>query len=158
MTAIATPEAALHAFAAAWNGRDAAALAALFEEDADFVNVVGIWWRRRRAIEKAHDYALKRFFRDSRLTIEEVSVRHIGDDAATVHGRWRMEGQRAPDDTVLDPRRGVVLLVLRRTDDGWRAVAAQNTDIVPGAETMAASAGGLSGADYGGGGEAHRNP
>ena len=156
MTVIETPEAALQAFAAAWNGRDAAALAALFEDDADFVNVVGIWWRRRRAIEKAHDYALKRFFRDSRITIEEVAVRHVGADAATVHGRWRMEGQRAPDDSVLDPRHGIVLLVLRRTEDGWRAVAAQNTDIVPGAETMAASSGQLSGADYGGGRDAHR--
>ncbi len=156
MALITVPEDALARFAAAWNGRDAKALAALFDEDADFVNVVGIWWRRRRAIEKAHDYALKRFFRDSRITIEEVSVRRIGDGAATVHGRWLMEGQRAPDDTVLDPRRGVMLLVLRRTDDGWSVAAAQNTDIVPGAETMAASGGSLSGADYGGGRDAHR--
>jgi len=73
-----------------------------------------------------------------------------------VHGRWRMEGQRAPDDTVLDPRRGIMLLVLRRTGDGWTIAAAQNTDIVPGAETMAASDDGLSGADYGGGLDAHR--
>lgn len=153
---IPEPDAAIERFVAAWNARDAAALAALFDDDADFVNVVGIWWRRRRAIEKAHDYALKRFFHDSHITIEEVSVKHLGADAATVHGRWRMEGQRAPDDTVLDPRRGIMLLVLRRTGDGWTIAAAQNTDIVPGAETMAASDGGLSGADYGGGLDAHR--
>ena len=156
MTPIPEPEAALDRFAAAWNRRDAAALAALFDDDADFVNVVGIWWRRRRAIEKAHDYALKRFFRDSRLTIEDVSVRRIGEDAATVHGVWRMEGQRAPDDTVLEPRRGIMVLVLRRIEDGWSVAAAQNTDIVPGAETMAASGSGLTGADYGGGRDAHR--
>ena len=153
---IPEPEAAIERFAAAWNGRDATALAALFDDDADFVNVVGIWWRRRRAIEKAHDYALKRFFRDTRITIEEVSVKYLGADAATVHGRWRMEGQRAPDDTVLEPRRGIMLLVLRRSGDGWAIAAAQNTDIVPGAETMAASDSGLSGADYGGGRDAHR--
>ena len=110
MTQIPEPEAALDRFAAAWNGRDAAALAALFDDDADFVNVVGIRWRRRRAIEKAHDYAFKRFFRDSRITVEEVSVKYLGVDAATVHGQWRMEGQRAPDDTVLEPRRGIMLL------------------------------------------------
>ncbi len=153
---IPEPKAALEQFMAAWNGRDATALAALFDEDADFVNVVGIWWRRRRSIEKAHDYALKRFFRDTRITLENASVKHLGADTATVHGLWRMEGQRAPDDTVLEPRRGMMLLVLRRSGDGWSIAAAQNTDIVPGAETMAASAGGLTGADYGGGGEAHR--
>lgn len=153
---IAEPKAALDRFVAAWNDRDATALAALFDEDADFVNVVGIWWRRRRAIEKAHDYALKRFFRDSRITVETVSEKHLGTDAAIVHGLWHMTGQRAPDDTVLEPRRGVILLVLRRSGDGWSIAAAQNTDIVPGAETLAASAGGLTGADYGGGGDAHR--
>lgn len=153
---ITVPEAALERFAAAWNARDAAALAALFDEDADFVNVVGIWWRRRRAIEKAHDYALNRFFRDSRITVEAVAVKRLGADVATVHGRWRMEGQRAPDDAVLEARRGMMLLVVRRTGDGWSIAAAQNTDIVPGAETMAATPDGLTGADYGGGRDAHR--
>ena len=154
---IATPDAAIDRFADAWNAGDARALAALFDEDADFVNVVGIWWRRRRAIEKAHGYALTRFFRDSRLTVEEVAVKRLGADVATVHGRWRLEGQRAPDDgRPLDPRRGVLLLVLHRGGDGWSVAAAQNTDIVPGAETLAAAAGALGGADYGGGRDAHR--
>ncbi|MGK9232137.1 SgcJ/EcaC family oxidoreductase [Inquilinus limosus] len=42
------------AFIAAWNRHDMAALAALFAEDADFVNVVGLWWRSRAEIEAAH--------------------------------------------------------------------------------------------------------
>ena len=37
-----SPEHIVHGFAEAWNRRDAAALAALFAEDADFVNVVGL--------------------------------------------------------------------------------------------------------------------
>lgn len=122
-----------------------------FADLANFVTPVSI-----SNIEKAHDYALKRFFRDTRITLENASVKHLGDDVATVHGLWLMEGQRAPDDTVLEPRRGVMLLVLRRSGDGWSIAAAQNTDIVPGAETMAASGDGLTGADYGGGGDAHR--
>ena len=156
MPQIASPDAALDQLMAAWNRRDAHAFAGLFDEDADFVNVVGIRWRRRRAIEKAHDYAFKRFFRNSRLTIEERSVKRLGADAATVHGRWRMEGQLAPDDTPLEPRHGIMLLVLRRDGGGWRIAACQNTDIVPGAETMAVSSGELRGADYGGGRNAHR--
>lgn len=31
-----------------WNQRDAGSLANLFAEDADFVNVVGIWWACRK--------------------------------------------------------------------------------------------------------------
>ena len=150
------PDELLDRFAAAWNGRDAPALAALFDEDADFVNVVGIRWRRRRDIAKAHDYALKRFFKDSALSIEGRTVRFVGDDVAIVHGSWCLEGQRAPDGSLLSPRRGVMILVMRHSENGWSIVAAQNTDIVPGAETMAASGDSLLGADYGGGRDAHR--
>lgn len=32
-------------FEEAWNERDARKLAAIFDEDAEFVNVVGIWWK-----------------------------------------------------------------------------------------------------------------
>ncbi|MCP8999341.1 SgcJ/EcaC family oxidoreductase [Pseudarthrobacter sp. RMG13] len=41
-------------FAAAWNAVDPEALAALFVEDADFVNVVGLWWTNRHQIRENH--------------------------------------------------------------------------------------------------------
>ena len=53
-----TGEAVARAFFDRWNDHDAEGIAALFAEDADFVNVVGLWWRNRRAIRKAHDYGL----------------------------------------------------------------------------------------------------
>ena len=43
---IMTPTDVAAAFAKAWSKRDADAIADLFVEDADFVNVVGLWWRR----------------------------------------------------------------------------------------------------------------
>jgi len=41
---ITEPEEIPARFAEAWNERDPDKIAALFDEDADFVNVVGIWW------------------------------------------------------------------------------------------------------------------
>ncbi len=35
-----------HAFAKAWNARNPDQLAALFEPEAEFVNVTGLWWRK----------------------------------------------------------------------------------------------------------------
>ncbi len=55
---LANPQDMPRAFADAWAARDAAALAALFAPDPDFVNITGIWWQDRDAIEKAHDYGL----------------------------------------------------------------------------------------------------
>jgi uncharacterized protein (TIGR02246 family) len=122
-------------FADSWNAGDAAALADLFAEDADFVNVVGLWWRNRDDIRKAHSYGFERIFSGAWMHILETKVRDLGD-VAIVHGRWEMTGQTAPDGSPAGRRRGVLAIVARRTPEGWEAVAAQNTDRIPGSETV----------------------
>ena len=147
MRIVAAPEGFPQAFVAAWMARDGAALAALFAEDADFVNVVGIWWEDRPAIERAHAYALGSFFAQTRLSAGRVKVRMLGDSTAVVHCRFHLAGQRAPDGSEAAARSTIIIFVLERRAAGWQAVAAQNTDIVPGAETQLNS-GGLKPADY----------
>jgi len=145
---INAPDELPHAFAAAWMARDAGALAALCVQDADFVNVVGIWWQDRAAIAAAHDYGLTTFFRDSRLTVGRVKVRLLGADHAVVHARMRLRGQYAPDGAVAADRQNILIFVCVRTPQGWLAVAVQNTDIVPGAETLVRRGAGLVAQDY----------
>ncbi|SHJ37084.1 conserved hypothetical protein [Palleronia salina] len=135
------------AFAAAWNARDAGALAALFAADADFVNVVGLWWHDREAIRAAHDYGLRGMFRNSTLKIGRVKHRDLGD-VAVIHARLHLAGQVAPDGSAADRRSTVITFVMHRRDGEWLCVAAQNTDIVPGAESHVAGDGVLSPADY----------
>ncbi|MGH3319373.1 MAG: SgcJ/EcaC family oxidoreductase [Streptosporangiaceae bacterium] len=136
-------------FVVAWNRRDAAAIADLFAADADFVNVVGLWWRRREEIRRAHDYGLRTFFRHSRMSLGRIEVRRLGEAAAVVHFRWRVEGQYLPDGRAGDPRRGVMVVVAeRRGGEDWIAVAAQNTDVVSAAESLANADGTLSPVDY----------
>jgi uncharacterized protein (TIGR02246 family) len=142
------PEDIPRAFARAWMDRDAGALAALFVEDADFVNVVGIWWEDRAAIEGAHRYGLESFFAQSRLSVGRIKTRALGAEAAVVHARLRLTGQRRPDGTEAGPRSTILVLVAERTPAGWRVVAAQNTDIVPGAESFVASGEGRPPRDY----------
>ncbi len=143
-----TAEAFGLAFVNAWMARDGAALAALFAEDADFVNVVGIWWEDRKAIEKAHQYALDSFFGDSRLSLARVKQRVLGPDHVLLHLRLRLSGQRTPQGQPAADRTTILSVVLERRDNGWLAVSAQNTDIVLGAETFVASKDGLSPQDY----------
>ncbi|RVT85337.1 SgcJ/EcaC family oxidoreductase [Rhodobacteraceae bacterium CCMM004] len=134
-------------FARAWAARDAAALAALFAEDADFVNVVGLWWRDRGAIERAHRYGLTTFFRDSVLRVGRVAVRDLGA-VAVVHARMHLSGQIGPDGRAAGPRSTILSFVLHRSGPGWTCVSAQNTDVVPGAETHVAEGGTLRPRDY----------
>jgi len=126
----------------AWNQRDADRLAALFEENAEFVNVTGLWWHNRDAFPRVHDYGLRTIVDRSRIDLVTRRVTWLvggpGTDpaAAGVLAKMEIEGQSAVAD-VDDPhlRRTIVTFVVRRTDDGWRCAAAQNTDVVPGSET-----------------------
>ena len=54
----------------------------LFAEDAEFVNVVGLWWKGRDEIRKAHEFTHAKMFKDSQLTISEASVRFPADTIA----------------------------------------------------------------------------
>ncbi|WP_353471350.1 SgcJ/EcaC family oxidoreductase [Salipiger sp. H15] len=135
------------AFARAWATREGAAIAALFAEDAEFVNVTGLWWTGREAIARPHDYALKSFFAATTLRPGRIAVRMLGTDHAVVRCRFHMTGQRAPDGTAAGPRQTILIFVLERRAEGWQAVAAQNTEVVPGQETFVAQDG-LSPADY----------
>lgn len=144
---VTTPEDFPKAFADAWHSLEGARIGSLFAEDADFVNVTGLWWRDRAAISDAHDYALTSFFSDTRLTPGVTTVRQLGPDHGVVHCRFRLSGQTAPDGTVAGDRQTILIFVLRRTQIGWQAVAAQNTDVVPGKETHL-NAGTFNAVDY----------
>jgi uncharacterized protein (TIGR02246 family) len=132
-----SPEDVPRRFAEAWNARDADALAALFEPDAEFVNVTGLWWHDREAIRRAHAYGLARLFPDSLLEVELLRCKELADGVAVVHARMRLSGQ-SPVAGVAQPgvRRTVFSFAVRRGADGaWRCASAHNTDVVAGAET-----------------------
>lgn len=110
-----------------------AALAQLFAQDADFVNVVGIWWTSRGEIERAHQATHRTMFKDSTLSGHIASLKLIRDDVAVVHFAWSLVGMRAPDGQAVPERKGILVFVLSREAGTWTIRAAQNTDIVEGA-------------------------
>jgi uncharacterized protein (TIGR02246 family) len=131
-----TPDRIPTVFAEAWNARDPDTLASLFDEDAEFVNVVGLWWHDREAIRKAHAYGLTRIFNHSTLRIGTVRVKQMTDDIAVVHARMHLERQ-TPVGAVARPgvRSNIFSFVVHRTANGWRCASAHNTDVIPGMET-----------------------
>lgn len=121
------------AFVAAWNRHDMPAIAALFEEQARFVNVVGMFWRSRAAIEEAHAHTHAHIFKNSTLTLEAVEQTALAPDVVGVHAHWRLEGHLGPEGRPESPRNGVMLLIARRAPPaaGWHVAVAQNTDAIP---------------------------
>ncbi|GAO05358.1 SgcJ/EcaC family oxidoreductase [Anaeromyxobacter sp. PSR-1] len=125
------PVAVARAFEEAWNRHDARALAALFSERADFVNVIGLHWRGRAEIERAHAEIHATRMKDSRLTLGATTARTLRPDVALVHASWTLEGDTGLTGQRMPPRRGVLSFVLVRDRGRWVAESAQNTDVVP---------------------------
>lgn len=143
-----TGEAVARAFFDRWNDHDAEGIAALFAEDADFVNVVGLWWRNRRAIRKAHDYGFRRIFQGAKVEITELSLRELTPDVHIVHTVSTLDGQTGTDGRTTARRVAVITLVTRRAASGFEIVSCQNTDRVEGADTHVTDDDGFRPASY----------
>jgi uncharacterized protein (TIGR02246 family) len=117
-------------FADAWNRHDMEAFAALFGERADFVNVIGLHWRGRAEIKRAHAELHAMRMKDSRLAILSSSVRLLRPDVALVHATWELVGDTGIEGKPEPPRRGVFSFVTAREAGRWVIEAAQNTDLL----------------------------
>ena len=122
----------VEAFADTWNRHDMEAFAHLFAVDAEFVNVVGLWWKGRAQIKQAHEVTHSGMFKNSRLTILGTEVRFPSSQLAIARSRWRLEGHVGPDGEPLPPRKGILVNVLVSDGTTWAIIDSQNTDIVEG--------------------------
>ncbi|MDZ7805876.1 MAG: SgcJ/EcaC family oxidoreductase [Gracilimonas sp.] len=123
-------------FIEAWMLRDADYLASLFTEDAEFVNVVGLWWHNRDDITQAHAYGFDKIFGNSDLRLMETTVKHLSDDIAVVHARMRLKNQTpSKKDETPSIRQNIFSFVVKKLGDKWICKSAHNTDIIPGADT-----------------------
>lgn len=131
-----TPDAIASLFVEAWNTRDPDALASLFDEDAEFVNVTGLWWHDRASIRTAHAYGLTRLFNESILRVNDIRVKQLSTDIAVVHARMTLSGQ-TPVGAIERPgsRTNIFSFVVHRTGERWLCAAAHNTDVIPQMET-----------------------
>lgn len=123
-----------------WNRRDAAGIASLFTEDAEFINVVGLWWHTKEAIEKAHAYGLAVIFPNSDLKLIRTKSKQLKEDIVIVYAKMELTRQSA-NEGIRNPgtRRTIFTFVTRQFDGSWTCVSAHNTDIVPGSETNVVS-------------------
>jgi uncharacterized protein (TIGR02246 family) len=125
-------ESVIHALAESWNSHDMAMYGAQFADDADFVNVLGMHWHGREAIESQHAAIHRTIFRNSVLKILDYSFRPLGTDVVLVHIRWEMTGHETPPGVPFaEVRHGMITSVFVEREERWLIGAMQNTEIVP---------------------------
>lgn len=118
-----------------WNRHDTHSLAALFAEDADFVDVFGNWFRDREAIERALAERHKTVFKESSFREKEIVVRFQKRDVAVVHAVVELSGAFDRQGQPLPPGFGVMTFVVTKAESDWRITAFQNTAVAAAAGT-----------------------
>jgi len=113
----------------AWNSHDMKALASLVAEDVDFITVAGTWLKGRKAFEEHHAARHAVQFKESVWETTDVRVKFLKSDIALVHVSWGLKGDKDPDGTPRQPRRGIFTQVVTKEGGRWLIKASQNTNI-----------------------------
>jgi len=116
-------------FVDAWNQHDAHAFAENFTEDADFTNVRGDSAHGRKAVEDFHAPMFATRFKNSHQTTDDIKIRFLNADIASVDIRWEMTGATDADGTPLPIRKGLLNWVVTRHGDRWLISVMHNQDL-----------------------------
>lgn len=101
------------AYAAAWNASDMDAMAALYAPDVHWVNIVGMHWRGRDEVDRAHRAFFDIMFRGVPLKLEEVeTITPLPGGAVVTVIRWAVGTFRTPAGDQMPPSRDRMTLVL----------------------------------------------
>jgi uncharacterized protein (TIGR02246 family) len=125
--------AAVMAFQEAWNHHDMKAMADVFTEDADLINVVGTRWQGRANIVKALGVFHREMFKDEQIHFEEITIRSVTPNVAVAVAIQTGSGEislpeghghkESPTGSQLD-----TFVVVKR-DGIWKVAHGQNTTV-----------------------------
>jgi uncharacterized protein (TIGR02246 family) len=127
-------EAILQQFEIPWNVYDSVSIAALFVEDANFIQIYGGQLDGRTAIEAAHRHIFDTIYKGSRATFTLRNIRFVRPDVAIVFARAHVKFKEGNE---IETR---PTLIVAKEQSKWHVMAFQNTKIseVPAAAQAAA--------------------
>jgi uncharacterized protein (TIGR02246 family) len=116
----------------AWNANDMKAYASCLTEDCDWINIVGMHWRGKASVMKAHTVYLSTMFLGVQLEILESEIAEIAPDVALVVVTIRMGDFTTPDGRLeKNMQDRMTYVMVKQPDESWLIRAAHNTTINP---------------------------
>ena len=109
---------------AAWNKADAAAFAAEFADDADFVNIRGDYASGRHAIAEGHAHIWGSIYAGSQVRYSLRQVRQLAPNVLLVHLDAELHVPRGP---LAGQTSALPSLVLVSAEGGWKIASFHNT-------------------------------
>ena len=106
-----------------WNAGSGKDFAAVFDEDADYVIVNGMYIKGRKEIDAGHQRIFDTVYKNSRQSSTIQSIRFLSDTIAIAHVEWHL--------TLANSREGKAMnsLVIRKKNGQWSIAAFHNTPI-----------------------------
>ena len=123
-----------------WNRHDVKQYAAMWADDSDFFNVLGMNLHGRQELLSELEYLHAGRFNKTQIRTEHHTVKLLTPELALAHLWWEMNGDPGmPGHPSENGRRhGIFTHVMRLTPQGWRFIASQNTDVLPIADPLRA--------------------
>ena len=123
-------KATLDRWEAAWSASDMSAMWQLATDDVHWVNVVGMHWRGKVEVQKAHQTYFDLMFKERSCKLDEIeSVEPLPGGAFVAVVRWSMGGYRRPNGTMRPPGRDRMSLVLVPRGEGLAIAHGANVPI-----------------------------
>jgi uncharacterized protein (TIGR02246 family) len=111
------------------NRRDAKAGTLLFTRDADFVNVLGMWWKGAAEIEREWGARFGTGLKGATFKIVDMRISFLKPDVALAHVTSEITGFVGPDGQLVAPHNERSLRVFTKEGGQWRVRAFHNTTV-----------------------------
>ena len=122
--------AALQGMTDAWNAHDMKKFVSYMTEDVEWVNVVGMWWRGKAQVYKAHERLHETMFRNRGLKdSERVEMRGIAPGVVVVTSIVPADGFTDSQGKVYPAGKNALTEVFVHRDGRWLVVEGHNTPI-----------------------------
>lgn len=107
----------------AWEEGNARAFTNLFTEDATYTVWYGTQLKGKAEIEQGHEFVFTVLYPNSRLHLDIVEIRMLGEDVALVHS----EASLLMQEEKVDEPEAVPLWIMHRINGEWKIAVMQNT-------------------------------
>jgi uncharacterized protein (TIGR02246 family) len=112
-----------------WNMHNMDSMGTLLRQDADFINVGGVWLKGKAAVVKDHKAKHEGIkFKTSIWETDSVAIKYLKPDVAIVHIGWGIKGDFEDDGTPRKPRHGIFTWVVCKQNSRWLLTIVQNTN------------------------------
>jgi uncharacterized protein (TIGR02246 family) len=113
----------------AWNKHDMNAFIKAYRDDAQGVNVAGMYWQGKAELLRHLTGFHASFLKDCEEYLEEVQVHLIGEGCAVAVNIWKVDAFNGPGGVEIPACRHRSTVVLAKGADGWKVVHFHNTTI-----------------------------